>query len=58
MSKLLTIIINNKDKSLEEIIDKYIDKDKMKTLNEVIKELSKMGYEIISTDPFIVKKKN
>ena len=58
MSKLLTIIINNKDKSLEEIINKYIDKDKMKTLNEVIKELSKMGYEIISTDPFIVEKKN
>ena len=57
MSKLLTIIINNKDKSLEEIIDKYIDKDKMKTLNEVIKELSKMGYKVISTDQFIVEKK-
>lgn len=58
MSKLLKIIINNKDKSLEEIIDKYIDKDKMKTLNKVIKELSNMGYEIISTDPFIVEKKS
>lgn len=58
MSKLLEIIINNKDKSLEEIIDKYIDKDKMKTLNKVIKELSNMGYEIISTDPFIVEKKS
>ena len=41
-----------------EIIDKYIDKDKMKTLNKVIKELSNMGYEIISTDPFIVEKKS
>jgi len=58
MSKLLKIIINNKDKSLEEIIDKYIDKDKMKTLNKVIKELSNMGYEIKSTDPFIVEKKS
>ncbi len=58
MSKLLKIIINNKDMSLNEIIDKYIKEDKMKKLNEVIKELSNMGYEIVSTDPLIVEKKS
>lgn len=58
MSKLLKIIINNKDMSLNEIIDKYIKEDKMKKLNEVIKELSNMGYEIVSTNPLIVEKKS
>lgn len=47
---------NNKTKSIGEIIDKYIKEDKMLLLNEVIKELSKQGYEIISTDPFKIKK--
>ena len=56
MNKLIDIIINNKDKSLDEIIDKYIKKDKMKVLNELVKELSKQGYEIISTNPLKIKK--
>lgn len=54
--ELIDIIINNDDKSLDDIIDKYIKKDKMKKLNEVIKELSNMGYEIISTNPLKIKK--
>ena len=33
INKLIDIIINNKDKSLDEIIDKYIKEDKMKVLN-------------------------
>ena len=56
INKLIDIIINNKDKSLDEIIDKYIKKDKMKVLNELVKELSKKGYEIISTNPLKIKK--
>ena len=58
IDELIDIIIKNKDKSLDEIIDKYIKEDKMKKLNEVIKELSNMGYEIVSTDPLIVEKKS
>ena len=56
INKLIDIIINNKDKSLDEIKDKYIKKDKMKVLNELVKELSKQGYEIISTNPLKIKK--
>lgn len=54
--ELIDIILKNNDKSLDEIIDKYIKEDKMKVLNEVIKELSKQGYEIISTNPLKIKK--
>lgn len=53
---LIDIIIKNKDKSLDEIIDKYIKEDKMKVLNKLVKELSKQGYEIISTNPLKIKK--
>lgn len=56
IKELIDIIINNKDKSLNEIIDKYIKKDKMKVLNELVKELSNQGYEIISTNPLKIKK--
>lgn len=56
INELIDIIINNKDKSLDEIIDKYIKEDKMKVLNELVKELSKQGYEIISTNPLKIKK--
>lgn len=56
INELIDIIIKNKDKSLDDIIDKYIKNDKMKVLNELVKELSKQGYEIISTNPLIIKK--
>lgn len=56
IDELKNIIINNKDKSLDEIINKYIKDDKMKILNEIVKELSKEGYEIISTNPLKIKK--
>lgn len=56
VEKILDIIIKNKEKSLDDIIDKYIEKDKMKVLNEIVKELSKEGYEIISTNPLKIKK--
>lgn len=56
INELIDIIIKNKNKSLDEIIDKYIKEDKMKVLNELVKELSKQGYEIISTKPLKIKK--
>ena len=54
INKTVELIINNKINSIDDILK---IKKEMAFLNEVIKELSKRNYEIISIKPLRVEKK-
>lgn len=55
--KMVNRIINNNINNIDEIINNYNGDNKMLFLNEVIKELSRKNYEIISLSPLKIEKK-